>query len=285
MTAAVLAFSVRNKVALTSAEAWAFSPILVLFYASEYGMIDRLYPGYAPWVALLFAGVICGAYWYATVALKNRSLPSGPVVAAFASMVAFHTIYLELLPREWCSWLAVLILLLPLALPKGDKEDRFWVALLFPKLLVAAEYMRVIVDDDFATMNIVFFGALLLHNLVKSSAFRSSFIVLALAIAQGMRGIYLLVESGVEPPLNQLVTSGCWATLAMLVLLLGYSRRDERTAKAGVMLFAFIAGKVLLNDLDTTDSVIRVISLVGIGALLYAGGIVWKRLGTFESAS
>jgi uncharacterized membrane protein len=282
LTTGVLAFSVRNKVALTAIEAWSFFPILLLFYAAEYGIVDRIYSGQAPYIGLAFAAAICGFYFVGVQTLKSRTLASGPVVSAFTSLVLFHTLYLELLPRVWCPWLALGLLLLPLAFPNTVTGSRHWVAMIFPKMVVAAEYMRIMFDDKLPWMNLMFMGGLLLYTLLQNSVLRSSFIVLTLAIAQGMRGIYLLVDENVAAPMNQLVTSGCWAGLAMFVLLLGYSRRDEKTAKAGVMLFGFIAGKVLLNDLETTDSVVRVISLVVIGALLYAGGIVWKRVDSFK---
>lgn len=297
-TIAVFAFSVRNRIAMTAGEAWSFFPLLVLFYAAQYNMVEQLYPGFAPFIGLGFAAIIASFYYAAARLLGDGPTPSGlaavrtltpgplpsaPVVSAFVSLVIFHTVYLELLPKEWCPWFAVALLVAPLAYPRAAGETKHWVALIFPKMAIAAEYLRIMFDDKLPWMNLIFMGALLLYTLLRSSQFRSSFIILSLAIAQGMRGIYLLVDEHVAAPMNQLVTSGCWAGLAMFVLLLGYQRRDEKTAKAGVMLFGFIAGKVLLNDLDTTNSVVRVVSLVVIGALLYAGGIIWKRLGSLNN--
>jgi uncharacterized membrane protein len=55
--------------------------------------------------------------------------------------------------------------------------------------------------------------------------------------------------------------------------------RDRARLRQGALaLLALTAGKVFIYDLASLDSMARVGSLVGLGVLLLAGGLMWQRV-------
>lgn len=102
-------YTQTTKQYLTETEAWSLFPVLIIFYVMEYYFIDRSYPNLAPWISLVFAGFLFGLYLSAKKWFPNQSLNSQPLILAFVTVVAFHSIYLELLPINVRPWLFVFI--------------------------------------------------------------------------------------------------------------------------------------------------------------------------------
>jgi uncharacterized membrane protein len=71
------------------------------------------------------------------------------------------------------------------------------------------------------------------------------------------------------------------------VLLIMALRMDNKTlGQSSLLIFAGSGLKVLLFDLSNTPSLVRVLTLVVVGATLYAGGWIYQRIagGTSDTA-
>ena len=76
-----------------------------------------------------------------------------------------------------------------------------------------------------------------------------------------------------------MVESTAWGVLALSCLVLALWRRDRLLAQSSLLVFAATAGKVLLADLSGAQPLIRIISLVVLGTIFYAGGMLYQRVG------
>jgi uncharacterized membrane protein len=75
-----------------------------------------------------------------------------------------------------------------------------------------------------------------------------------------------------------LAISMAWAVFAVALLLLALNRKDKHIGQSSLFIFAASALKVLIFDLADSGSGVRIISLVILGASLYAGGWLYQNL-------
>jgi uncharacterized membrane protein len=77
---------------------------------------------------------------------------------------------------------------------------------------------------------------------------------------------------------HPMVESTSWGLLALVCLSLALWRSDRLLAQSALLVFAVTAGKVLLLDLSGAQPLIRILSLVVLGATFYASGMLYQRL-------
>jgi len=77
---------------------------------------------------------------------------------------------------------------------------------------------------------------------------------------------------------GQMVLSVFWGFVGLGTVVFGLRRDLSVVRIAGLALLGVAVTKVFLFDLATLTSVYRVVSFVGLGLLLMAGGLMWQRL-------
>jgi uncharacterized membrane protein len=98
-----------------------------------------------------------------------------------------------------------------------------------------------------------------------------------ITLFQPSAGGATLGELGVRQQ-GQAVLSGLWALVGVGALVAGLLR-DRRELRLGALALLTLAlAKVGLYDLASLDSMYRVASFVGLGALLLLGAFAWQRL-------
>ncbi len=130
-------YSHQNNTMLGEGEAWCFLPVLLIFYALEYHFVSLIYPGLAPWLSLGFAGVLMGLYGVSRKRFPDN-LGSQALVIAFAALVFFHAVYIELLPENTRTYLFVVIMLAVAFAPLKPGTLKPSRALVIPILVVCA---------------------------------------------------------------------------------------------------------------------------------------------------
>ncbi len=282
----IVGFSFVTRKILTAAEAWALFPLLLFCYVVEYSLLHSLNAEAAPWVALVLGTALLGITEGARQLLKRDSLETSPMIATFFAMVVVHALYLELLPEYLCPWFGlalggVLILLAKTRFPYA----RYWTAYIVAGIVPMAEFFRILFADTHAmavsymVLNLIAFG-LLGAGYFFASGQRNG-LILGLAVVQGLRGLDRLgnLIGGSEA---HFLTSGLWAAFALSLLFFGHQSRDSNVARLGLGVFSIVALKVLFSDISESSSLIRVVALLVIGALLYLGGLMWRRMSAWE---
>ena len=100
------------------------------------------------------------------------------------------------------------------------------------------------------------------------------------AVAMGWLWTTLEVNSFLAeraPGLRAGGVSITWALFALGLILSGIVRRIPAARYAGLALFAVVAVKVFVSDLDSLDSLWRIVAFIVLGVLLLAGSFLYLR--------
>jgi uncharacterized membrane protein len=280
-------YSIRRREPLSNSEAWSFFPLLLLFYVSEYEIIQRLNAGLAPWCALVFGACVYGVYALAKKFFGSATLASYPMVTSFLSIVAVHILYLELSPAFLKPWLAIAVLLYYARSFKNgiaDSPSRLSICVL--SFVPLIEYVKALDYPEpgaSATYSLLLnfaFAAVLLFAAREARAVQSSTsrMLALLGTVQLLLGLKYASELAFEPVTAAYVTSALWSAAALVLLLVAQRLSDRALASKASWLFGLTAIKVLLFDLSESSTGGRIVALLVIGALFYAGGYVFRRI-------
>lgn len=280
---------------MTQDEAWGFFPVLLIFYGCEYYHINKLSPELAPWISLAFAGLIIGLY-LAAQSWKKADTPmhSRPMVTAFATVVAFHAIYLELMPDSAQPWLLV-ALMLALAFGRFDfSSDKATQAYKFPlaalALVAAIEYISMLAHlcsglraEAWLPVSLASFAAIWLALALgpRRMGQRNEYGLTLLAAAHmlAIMAFYRLTKD-----IGSLAVSASWLLYAVAVIGFAFKRRDEIMAKSALFVLSFAAAKALLYDASSAPTVVRILCLLLTGAVLYGSGFLMRKIADWKKA-
>jgi len=298
--ASLVIYSIGNRKTLSTGEAWAYLPLLLFFYGIEYSVLSRIWQNIAPWLGLGFAALIYIFYKLTEQTAKQAQLQSGAMVSTFISIVLFHSFYLEILPDRWAPWFALILLMsLPLLLSRPGLIERHAVASLAVFLVIALNYIRTLLElgvrisiTELIAINIGFFTLLITGYLFRPKEERSQgdrwMPILILAHVQAMIGLNRLATQWFQysstPVYSRFITSILWSLLAVAVLVWGMVRKERHLAQSALFVFAISAGKILLIDVSASRALIRVISLLILGALFYLGGYLYRHVNMWRKA-
>jgi uncharacterized membrane protein len=105
----------------------------------------------------------------------------------------------------------------------------------------------------------------------------------ALGAVQFLLALERVSALAFEMPTAGYVASALWSATALAVLMIALRRNDRGLAGKASWLFGVTALKVLFSDLSGSGTGERVIALIVIGALFYAGGFVGRQIGNRSS--
>lgn len=288
--AAASVFSIR--IAQMSDEmAVAHIPALVLFYFVQYHILDAHIPGLAPWIAVASAAFLLASYFIVYRVLGKDLSGGRMLLSAYVALVLVHAGYMESVPALWAPWVG--LLLIPLvgayAAMRGDIKapgTPLWFAV---SLIFAANYLRL------------FTG----YSLLPASSKVPAHDLLALCYAAELYlGYYLLRKAAGKNDMGSIalyaghiavmgwalqffdsrfVVSLVWGALALGCLTLSLQRRDKILGQSSLLIFGASIFKALLYDIALATPLVRIASLLVLGASLYLGGWLYKKVGSLEA--
>ena len=285
-------YTYQNRTPLSENEAWCLLPVLLLFYAVEYYLIDQIQPGLAPWIALAFSGVLIGL----TLTIKRNfpdSLGSQTLLLAFISLIIFHAGYLKLLPGDVRPWLFVVIVaggsFFPLHRLRHKEARNVLPPLVAILAIVAIEYLslvRHLSDTPTTACLIVAFAALgsLWLLLARNVPGVSSRDVAGNILLGAAHFLALLAFYQLTTDVGALAVSASWLFYAVAVMVFAFLRKDEIMAKSALFVLGFAAGKALLYDAAAAPTLVRILCLMLTGAVLYGCGFFMRKVSTWTPA-
>ncbi|MCL9685669.1 DUF2339 domain-containing protein [Legionella maioricensis] len=277
---------------LTEKESWSLFPVLLIFYAMEYYFIGRIEPALAPWVSLAVAGILVGLYLSAKRWQPNRQFNSYNMILTFVTVVFFHSVYLTLLPAVVKPWLFVIIVL-----GYGLSHSRIYLkkanaSLIVPIVALSAilgiEYLSIMSHlvgrfalswaiVSWASFASIWF-AFLRHQQDLAQKDEYSYALLAAAHLLCIMGLYQITIN-----YGSLAVSSSWLFYALIVLGFSFVRNDIIMAKSVLVVLSFAAGKALIYDASSTPTIIRTLCLILTGVVLYASGLVIRKMTQWKS--
>lgn len=277
-----IGFSVRHQRPMSQDEAIVHLPLLLIFYALQYGLLEQHLPALAPWIALGSAGVLLLGYLAAKRMLERPLKSSAMLVGAYASLALFHAGYMELLPAAFAPWVA-LLMLPALGLffrSRGEAIAVGWPVRLLIALVFAINYARVVAD-----MGVAAVPAHLLLPLFFAAELYVAFVVTRrMPMLQGIAtpalymGHVAAMSAAVQIFDGELIVSFAWGAVALTCLALAFRVRDKVLGQSSLLIFGASAAKVMLFDLSSATPLVRIGLLVVLGVTLYVGGWMYRKV-------
>lgn len=280
----VYLYSVKNKSALSQQMALAYLPILLFFYGTTYYFLNRLNSDLAPWISLIFAGLVYLLYWRAKKQLN--SLNSQTLVHGFLGVVLFHSGYMQILPETAKPWLLPLLLLATFIAEK--KQDFPRLSPLLEKVFLAMalfEFFKIcsglVLSNDLSKLvpGVVTFVLGLFYYWNGSQKIKDkSLLFLGL-----IHSLAILCFYRIAFEYGSLAVSVAWGIYSALILLAGYKKKDASLAKSSLVVLMMATLKALIYDSSQAPSMVRILSLLVTGALLYGAGLIFQNIKKWES--
>lgn len=274
-------YTTQNQQPLTQTEAGYFLPVLLLFYAMEYQCIERVYPGIAPWISLGFAGVLIALYlaakrWFPT------GLGSQTLIVSFATVVAFHSVYLELLPSHMRPWLFVIFMLGYAFTPLSttQRKGAFFLPFLAVMAIVLNEYftllMHLVAGDMSGNWMIMTLAAITaMWSVLIAKPSRDGF---GQALLTGAHLLAITALYRLTSDIGSLAVSASWLFYAVAVMVFAFVRGDAIMAKSALFVLGFAAAKALLYDAASAPTIVRILCLLLTGVVLYGSGFLMRKI-------
>jgi hypothetical protein len=274
-------FSIRHDRPMENDEALGHLPLLLIFYALQYSLLQIHLPAMAPWIALGSAALLLLVFLIARK-IMDKPLKSGALlVGAYASLALFHAGYMELVPHELAPWVGAL--LLPAAviyLLSRKNASVTWPIRMLIGIVFAINYLRVISNSNIESVP----GHDLLALLYAVELYLAYHLVRRLPSLANLAppalyaGHVALMGAAVQIFDGRLAVSLAWGAIGLTCLALAFKHKDKALGKSSLLIFAASSVKVLLFDLSSATPLVRIGSLVILGVTLYVGGWMYKKV-------
>lgn len=281
-----IAFSVRHRRPMSWDEALVHLPLLLIFYALQYALLDQHLPALAPWIALGSAGILLLAY-LAAHRILGQLQSSAMLVGAYVALALFHAGYMELLPDAFAPWIALL------ALPAvgfylrafGKTATVTWPIRALIIIIFALNYLRVMGNWNLDRVPAHDVLALLfaVELYVAYMLARRLPALHSLATPALYLGHVALMSAAMQIFDGQLVVSFTWGAVALACLALAFKNSDKVLGKSSLLIFAASAAKVMLFDLSSATPLVRIGLLVILGVTLYVGGWMYRKVDLIDA--
>lgn len=265
-------------------------PPLLLFYFVQYHILDKHVPGLAPWIAVASAGILLACY-FIVYRILGRDLEGGrTLISAYVALVLVHAGYIESVPAHWAPWVGLLVIPLvgAYAALRGDMKSPgkpLWIA---AGLIFASNYLRIFTENSMFSSAHDVPAHDLLALCYAVELYLGYYFLRKTASMHEMGRIALyaghiaIMAWAIQMFDNRFVVSLFWGVVALGCLFLALNRRDKILGQSSLLIFTASVLKALLYDIALAAPLIRIASLLVLGASLYLGGWLYKKVASLE---
>ncbi|ARU31993.1 hypothetical protein CAP31_10070 [Sulfuriferula sp. AH1] len=279
-------FSIKRNSPMDQNAAIAHLPLLLIFYALQYSLLQHNLPDFAPWIAIGSAAVLLAGYLVAKHVIKAPLQSGSILVGAYAALVLFHAGYLESVPAEWAPWVALSLLpvLAGYFLVKGELTAIVWPLRLTIGVIFVINYLRVLAEDDLHLIPAHDLLALIYALQLYAGYYFARRIPALIAFDSPLlyAGHIALMSAAYQVFDGRLTVSFAWGIIGISCLAIALGKKDKILGKSSLLIFAISAAKVLLFDLSDAAPLIRIACLFVLGVTLYAGGWMYRKVDAME---
>lgn len=280
-------FSIHHERPMEKEESLVHLPLLLIFYALQYSLLQVHLPMTAPWIALGSAAALLLVYLVARKSM-DKPLESGTLlVGAYTSLVLFHAGYMELIPQEFAPWVGLILLPVVAAyfLARGKGASVTWPVLVLIGIVFTINYLRVMSNTNIKlvpgheALALLYAVELYLAYYLSSRMHNLTGLITPALYA----GHVAIMGAAVQIFDGRLVISLFWGAIGLASLILGFMYKDKVLGKSSLLIFAISTAKVMLFDLSSATPLVRISSLVILGVTLYAGGWMYKKVDLMDT--
>ncbi|MEZ4744019.1 MAG: DUF2339 domain-containing protein [Bdellovibrionota bacterium] len=286
---AMLSYSIAYKNPLTEEENKALFPLLLLFYFSTYHIISQLNTNLASWLGIIVSIIVLALYFSAKKILKSE-LKSKLALTSTAALTFIHSFYFHLASENALNFLGLItggiIAYIMSHKPKIAKSYS-WPIFIFSCVFIYCSINTIIWSQSWYPIypyNIAY-GAFFLITAIfikiprhektdHSTPYISA--LLFCAHLEILLAIYRFSEN-----INwsgSLFVTIFWGVYALLILGIAFWKKNKDFGKSALLILIAVGFKAFFYDLSETAQLVRVLSLLIEGLLLYGCGWLLKRM-------
>jgi hypothetical protein len=270
-------YSTLHQVKLTSSEAWRMMPVFLFFYGHEYHLLDQINSTWAVVFSLSFAATILSLYFLARKNLGNTKLESSPAILSFAALMLYHSVYFVSFNDT-----ARILVGLPLMLLAAYASKQSWrqqvMPVLWMTLLIVIHCLFLIlgtnseIDKHLQLLTAILYGAAILVGTRHTSGDSKNALLTVghLLMVFSITKLTLFIPEFWVAPL-------CVA-YAFANLQLALKWMDQAMAKASISIIMFAIARFWLYQFDSLSQIERIVALLLMGGLIYAGGLLYRKI-------
>ena len=283
-------FSIRIAPMSKESAIW-HAPALALFYFVQYYILARHVPGLAPWIAIASAAVLLASYFVVYRVLGENLEGGRMLLSSYVALVLVHAGYIESVPAQWAPWVGLVVIPIvgvyaSLRRDMNAPGTPLWIAV---ALIFAANYFRLIPGYSKLSATHDVPGHDLLALCYAAELYLAYYFsrktegikdIGTIALYAGHVAIMAWAMQIFD---SRFIVSLVWGSVALGCLLLSLQRRDKILGQSSLLIFAASVFKALLFDIALAAPLIRIASLLVLGASLYLGGWLYKKVASLEA--
>ena len=271
---ATATYSIKNKSGLSEDDAWQLFPVFLFFYGQEFYLIDLINPSWATIFSLSFAAVIFAIYWNARRRLGKDHLESSSSVLTFITIMIFHSLYFVTFDFTGKMLFGIGLMMVMGLFSDGFKKSSMKGVSTLSMLVISCSMIFLLFNTENAPDgSLVGFG--LIYGVMLLAGYKASSLSLLPALANVMivtaicRLDHFIAEIWIGP---------LCVGYAFLNLIIALKGQDKALGKASFPVIFFAIGRFLFLNFSDLSQGERIISLIIMGALIYAGGFVYRQI-------
>lgn len=281
-TFTAVAFSVIHRRGMDTEDTVAHGVALYCFYCFEYALLRSNAPELAGPLALGSAVFVLAVYLVARRLLPAAERQGGAMLASsYCSVVTAHILFFEWLPDDLIPWAALLSPLFAFAASPlfRDTPGALWPLRIVAVGVFAIGFIAALLGDRnrMPMPDLVLF--------VYAAALYAGYLFLRTrdALSDNVTALLYAAHVSAMMAFSRWLDSGftlsvAWGLLALATLAVAVTLRDRNLARSSLIIFAASGLKTLLVDLQDSEPLLRVFTLLVLGVSLYAGGWLYQRI-------
>lgn len=268
------AYSVINQKPMREKEAWQLFPVYLFFYGLEFQLLNSINPHLATAFSIVFSLILLGLYFFARKNAKTEGLASTDALTTLVGIMLLHSIYVV----NFNDLGRIIFGLFPLAVigiyGKRLKSLNLGGLLLLSYFILGFSTILLVSNPSHVSaawiipLGIIYGGSILFgYNSSKESA-----------ILTAAHGLILLSVYRFGDVIGNVWVAPLSVIYAYAILVAGLKTNDRMLGKSAFPVIFFALGHFLFFNFDGLSQGERIITLVVMGGVIYAGGYVYRKI-------
>lgn len=268
------AYSLENKTKLSEKEAWQLFPVFLFFYGIEFGLLDSINPLFATIFSIAFSLALLGIYFFTRNRSVEKNFASEHTIFTLVALMLIHSIYVVNL-NDTGKMLAGLI---PMAIigiyGKTLKERRYFGPLILAFVVFGiSTFLIVLNPSHLLPAGIIVLGLVYAANFLVGYKLSNEVPLLFLS-----HGLMALSIGRLGEVVGEIWVAPILVLYAYGALVWGLKWQDKNLGRSAFPVIFFALGRFLFYNFEGLSQGERIITLIVMGAIIYAGGYVYRKI-------
>lgn len=274
-------YSVKHKIILTEREAWMLFPVFMFFYGQEFYFINLIGQNYATGFSLFFAGTILLIYNMARKKIGREHLESSGAVLTFVAVMILHSVYFVMLGDLARLYFGLGLMGVLFYFREQMKSTTMMGTLALSIFVIGFSTMLILIrTGDLSLNQTIVFG--FIYGVAFFAGFKKSKNVFLLSVAN-ISIIFAICR--LKDLIGEIWIGPLCVAYAFACLLMALKWSDKLLARAALPVIVFAIGRFWAFNFSNLSPLERIISLIVMGGLIYAGGLVYRKIPNMQSHS